>query len=291
MRGRVLVDAGQLARSLASDRPPVIADVRWTLGGPPGLADFEVGHIPGAHWVDLERELSARPSGPGGRHPLPDVRVFESAMRRIGVTTDSAVVVYDAGTSLAASRLWWLLTDAGHQEVRVLDGGLAAWQAAELPVERGAAGMVTPGDFSARPGHRRRVGATEVLASLDSAAPEVVVDVRAPERYSGQSEPVDPVAGHIPGAVNLPSMANVDAVGRFRDEVAIASRYREAGVTASAVIYCGSGVTAAHTLLALAHAGMADAVLYPGSWSDWVSDPTRPVATGNQPDGGPAPVG
>ena len=278
---RVLVEPEELARLLELTHPPVVADLRWTLSGPPGLADFEAGHIPGAQWVDLERELSAIPSGPGGRHPLPEPAVFERAMRRIGVCSGSAVVAYDAGSSLAASRLWWLLTDAGHPDVRVLNGGLAAWQAHGLPVRRGAAASAPPGDFSARPGQCRQVNAAQVAAGLDQGTP--VIDVRAPERYSGAVEPMDPVAGHIPGAINLPSMANLDDTGRFLDATTIATRYAGATVGESPVVYCGSGITAAHTLLAMAQAGIGGASLYAGSWSDWVSDSARPVATGDQP--------
>ena len=279
----VLIEADELAELLGEDSAPVVADVRWTLGGPPGLPEFEAGHLPGAQWVDLEHELSAPPHGPGGRHPLPAVEVFEQAMRRIGVSTGRSVVVYDAANALAASRLWWMLTDAGHEDVRVLNGGLAAWRAAQLPVEVGPAPAVGPGDFSARLGRRRLYVADEVMVALAAADPAVVVDVRAAERYSGATEPVDPVAGHIPGAVNLPSTDNLDAGGRFLPPEALAERFSAAGVDASSIVYCGSGITAAHTLLALAHGGVGDAGLYAGSWSDWISDPGRPVATGARP--------
>lgn len=279
----VLIEAEELSRAVGGDRPPVVADVRWTLGGPPGLADFEAGHLPGAQWVDLEHELSAAPRGPGGRHPLPSVEVFELAMRRIGMRGDSTVVVCDAANALAAARLWWMLTDAGHPDVQVLNGGVAAWRAAGLPIETGAAPAVPAGDFVARPGRRHLVVADEVAVALARPEPAVVVDVRAAERYSGATEPMDPVAGHIPGAVNLPSMANVDGAGRFLDRELLAARYAAAGVDQASIVYCGSGITAAHTLLALAEAGVPDAGLYAGSWSDWVSDPTRPVATGEQP--------
>lgn len=280
----VLVEPQDLARDLGSPQPPVVADVRWTLGGPSGRGDFEAGHIPGAQWVDLEHELSGTPAGTGGRHPLPAVEVFEAAMRRIGVSETSPVVVCDGANAMAAARLWWLLTDAGHPWVRVLNGGVAAWRAAGLPLESGPAAALTPGDFSARPGQRRQVDAAGVQAALSRSEQPVVVDVRAPERYRGDNEPLDPVAGHIPGAVNLPSMANVDGAGRFLSAEAIAARYAEAGVTGSSIVYCGSGITAAHTLLALARAGLDDAQIYPGSWSDWVSDPRRPVAVGDQDD-------
>ena len=279
----VLIEAEELAGLLHQDSTPVVADVRWTLGGPPGLPEFEAGHIPGAQWVDLENELSAPPHGPGGRHPLPAVEVFERAMRRIGVSSGRSVVVYDAASALAASRLWWMLTDAGHEDVRVLNGGWAAWRAAQLPVEAGAARAVSPGDFTARLGQRRLYVADEVMVALAAPDPAVVVDVRAAERYSGETEPMDPVAGHIPGAVNLPSTANLDASGRFLTPEVLAERFAAARVDTSSIVYCGSGITAAHTLLALAHAGLGDGGLYAGSWSDWISDPARPVATGERP--------
>jgi thiosulfate/3-mercaptopyruvate sulfurtransferase len=278
-----LIEVEELARALAGDEPPVVADVRWHLGGPSGWGDFEQGHVPGAQWVDLETELSAPPRGAGGRHPLPPVAVFERAMRRVGVCGDREVVVADAATALGAARLWWLLTDAGHTRVRVLNGGMAAWRAAGLPVETGATRPAPVGDFVARPGRRRQVGAGELVAALGTAAAPVLVDVRAPERYAGAVEPMDPVAGHIPGAVNLPSTANLDSSGRFLDPATLAARFAAAGVDEAAVLYCGSGITAAHSLLALDHAGIADATLYPGSWSDWVSDTSRPVAVGEQP--------
>ena len=278
----VLVEVDELAQALADDQPPVVADVRWNLTGPPGLGEFEAGHIPGAQWVDLEHELSGSPRGPGGRHPLPPVAVFEQAMRRIGVTAGRGVVVCDGANALAASRLWWMLTDAGFTDVRVLNGGVAAWRAAGQEVETGAAREVPPGDFVAAAGRRRLLDADGVAVALERGA-SVLVDVRAPERYSGETEPMDPVAGHIPGAINLPSMSNAAADGRFLPAAELAARYSAAGVDESAILYCGSGVTAAHTLLALAQAGISDAHLYAGSWSDWVSDPSRPVATGSQP--------
>jgi thiosulfate/3-mercaptopyruvate sulfurtransferase len=279
----VLIEVEELATALEGAAPLIVGDVRWTLGGPPGSEEFEAGHIPGAQWVDLEHELSAPASGPGGRHPLPSVEVFEQAMRRIGISSDSAVVVCDSANALAASRLWWMLTDAGHTQVRVLNGGVAAWRSAGRPLETGAARPAAPGDFVAALGHRRLVVADEVAVALARDDPAVVVDVRAPERYSGATEPIDPVAGHIPGAVNLPSMAHVDGSGRFLPPTDLAARFASVGVDGSSIVYCGSGITAAHTVLALAHAGVEDAGLYAGSWSDWISDPARPVAGGQEP--------
>ena len=304
----VLISPAELAELLGSVQPPVVADVRWTLGGSPGKPDpgsraeqsnFEACHIPGAVWVDLETQL-AGPPGVGGRHPLPNVAVFERAMRDIGVCQDSLVVAYDAATSQAASRLWWLLTDAGHRHVRVLDGGLAAWKAAGLPTvslaaavrrsERiaqsntasGPGALPRSGDFAAHPGHRPQLNAAEISARLGTPDAPTLVDVRAAERYSGESEPIDPVAGHIPGAINVPAAANLSPDGRFLPPAEIARLYAEAGGSEGAVLYCGSGITAAHSLLALESAGLT-AAIYPGSWSDWISNADRPVATGTDP--------
>jgi thiosulfate/3-mercaptopyruvate sulfurtransferase len=277
----VLISPAELSQLLGSVQPPVVADVRWTLGGPPGKPDFQASHIPGAVWVDLETQL-AGPPGDGGRHPLPTVAVFERAMRDIGVCQHSLVVAYDAATSQAASRLWWLLTDAGHRDVRVLNGGLAAWTAAGLPVASGPGTAPTRGDFVAHPGHRPQTSAAEISAQLGTPDRPTLVDVRAAERYSGESEPIDPVAGHIPGAINFPATANLRTDGRFLPPAEIAKHYAEAGGSEGAVLYCGSGITAAHGLLALESAGLT-AAIYPGSWSDWIRDSNRPVATGTDP--------
>jgi thiosulfate/3-mercaptopyruvate sulfurtransferase len=277
----VLIFPGELAKLLESDRPPIVADVRWTLGGPAGKPEFEACHIPGAAWVDLEAQLSG-PPGHGGRHPLPPVAVFEQAMREIGVCEDSLVVAYDGATSQAAARLWWLLTDAGHDKVRVLNGGLAAWIAADLPTVSGSGTPRARGDFLAHPGRRAQVNAAEIAAKLGTPDAPRLIDVRAPERYSGEKEPIDPLAGHIPGAINLPVTANLDADGRFLPPAEIAARYAAAGGADGAVLYCGSGITAAQGLLALESAGLP-AAIYPGSWSDWIGDPTHPIATGTEP--------
>lgn len=272
-----LVSVEELAAELASGDPIVLADVRWTLNGPPGRPDYEAGHLPGAVFVDLETELTTH--GPtGGRHPLPDRDVFQQAMTRLGVSASTPVVVYDGATSLAASRLWWLLTDAGHPSVRVLDGGLAGWRAAAQPVETGPGQVPAAGDFVVEPGHRRVLDATAVAASLDSDM--ALVDVRAGDRYAGENETMDPLAGHIPGALSRPSTENLTADGGFRPSATIAARF--ADVDGDPVLYCGSGITAAHTLLALESVGRT-AAIYPGSWSDWITDPSRPRVTGPTP--------
>jgi thiosulfate/3-mercaptopyruvate sulfurtransferase len=278
----VLISAQELAGLLRSDQPPLVADVRWNLGGPSGKPDFEASHIAGAVWVDLETQL-AGPPGVGGRHPLPTPAVFEQAMRDIGVCQDSVVVAYDAANSQAAARLWWLLTDAGHRAVKVLDGGFAAWSAAGLPTASGPSAPAARGDFVAHPCQRPQLAGSEISRRLGSTEAPTLIDVRTPERYAAEKEPIDPVAGHIPGAINLPWAANLRADGRFRPPEEIARRYAEAGGREDSVLYCGSGITATHTMLALESAGLRSTVLYPGSWSEWISDPSRPIATGTDP--------
>jgi thiosulfate/3-mercaptopyruvate sulfurtransferase len=278
----VLISPAELAALLGSDRPPVVADVRWILGGPSGKPDFEAAHIPGALWVDLDAHL-ADPPGAGGRHPLPPVAVFEQAMRDLGVRQDSPVVAYDAATSQAAARLWWLLTDAGHDQVRVLNGGLAAWTANGLPTATGPSALPTPGDFVARPGRRPQLSGAEIAGQLGRPDARTLIDVRAAQRFAGDSEPIDPVAGHIPGAVSLPSSTNTYPDGRFLPPAQIAALYESVAGIDDAVLYCGSGITAAQSLLALESAGLT-AAIYPGSWSDWITDASRPVAIGRHPD-------
>lgn len=283
----ILIEVEELATLIGDDPQLVLADVRWRLGGPPGEPEFEAGHLPGARYVDLETELTG-PHGtdpstarPGGRHPLPSVDTFQSAMRRIGIDSDSLVVIYDDANALAAARMWWLLSDAGLAHIRVLNGGLGAWTATGRPLITGPADLVPIGDFRARPGQRAQIDATTLASEIDSVKAPTVIDVRAHERFTGASEPMDPVAGHIPAAVNLASMANLDEHGRFRSSGEIRERYRAIDAEeGTPIFYCGSGITAAHTLLARESAGLTDGLIYPGSWSDWISDPARPVATG-----------
>lgn len=274
-----LVQAAELADELNGDRPPTLLDVRWWLGGPPGVDAYRAGHLPGAVFVDLETGFSG-PPGEGGRHPLPDPETFTAAMRRSGVFRDRPVVVYDDGDALPASRAWWCLAYFGHGDVRLLDGGFQAWQRAGLPVTTDLPHLVV-GDFRADPGHLDVLDADDA-ASL--ARDGLLLDVRAPERYRGEHEPVDPVAGHVPGAVNVPATLNRAEDGRFRDTAELRAAFAAAGVDRDARVgaYCGSGVTAAQEVLALRLAGIP-AALYVGSWSDWITDPSRPVATGAAP--------
>jgi thiosulfate/3-mercaptopyruvate sulfurtransferase len=269
-----LVDAATLAGERADGVPLVILDVRWRLGGPPGIESYRSGHLPGAVYVDLDRDLSGLP-GAGGRHPLPDVLAFQGAMRAAGVRDGRPVVVYDDGDSVPAARAWWTLRYFGHDDVRVLDGGYRAWTGSGLEVSK-AEPAVAPGDFTARPGSMPVVDAAGAAALAQDG---VLVDVRTPERYRGESEPVDPVAGHIPGAVNAPISDTGNPDGTFKDPADLAALFAELGATPSATAgaYCGSGVTAARGVLALSLADIP-AALYVGSWSNWITDSSRPIA-------------
>ncbi|MEV0394036.1 sulfurtransferase [Polymorphospora rubra] len=276
--GDPVVDVAAVAAALGSARPPVVLDVRWRLAGPPGRDDYAAGHLPGAVFVDLDTDLCG-PPGAGGRHPLPDPAALTRVLRAAGVDARRPVVVYDGGEGQAAARAWWTLRWAGHDDVRVLDGGFAAWVAAGEPVTT-AVPTPAPGDFAARPGGLPVLDAAE--AARLGAGEGVLVDVRVPPRYRGEVEPVDPVAGHVPGAVNLPTTEHAGADGRLRSAEVLRARFAAVGVADGVRVgaYCGSGVTAAHTVLALHRAGRPDAALYVGSWSEWVTDPDRPVATG-----------
>lgn len=275
-----LIDARELALSMAATRAPVVLDVRWNLQGPPGREGFDAGHIPGARFVDLDGELAGPPGNGRGRHPLPDPEAFGKAMRRAGVSGRSRVVVYDGGSGLSAARAWWLLRDAGLADVRLLDGGLAAWRHAGFPLSQ-VDEPVPAGDFVPQPGAMPVVDAAR---AAELARTGLLLDARSAERYRGEVEPVDPVAGHIPGARSAPTTANVGEDGRLLAPLLLQERFATLGALpgADVAVYCGSGVTAAHEVLALEVAGI-EAALYPGSWSEWVSDPERPVATGADP--------
>ncbi len=251
-----------------------VLDVRYLMGGPPGRELHAAGHVPGAAYVDLDHDL-ADPPGVGGRHPLPAPARFEAAMRRAGVRGDRPVVVYDDWQGRAAARAWWLLRHHGHDDVRVLDGGWSGWLQDGHPFESGESD-VEPGDFVLSPMPQMAVVEADGVLEVD-----VLIDARAAERYAGETEPVDAVAGHIPGAVNVPTTDNLDERGRFRSAAELRSAYARVGADTSGSVaaYCGSGVTAAHDVLAMELAGIR-AALYPGSWSSWITDPERPVQTG-----------
>ncbi|AYG79872.1 Putative thiosulfate sulfurtransferase SseB [Streptomyces hundungensis] len=278
-----IITAPELAAETVGPRPPVLLDIRWQLsmakatGAAPfdGRAAYEAGHLPGAVFVDLDAEL-AGPPGSGGRHPLPDVAEFGRVMRRAGVSAGTPVVVYDGGQGWAAARAWWLLRWTGHEDVRVLDGGLAAWTG-ELSTE-----IPTPaeGDFQPVPGALKLLDAD---GAAELARTGVLLDARAGERYRGEVEPIDRVGGHIPGALSAPTTENVGPDGRLLPVDDLVVRFKDLGAFDTEVgVYCGSGVSGAHEVLALAVAGIP-AALYAGSWSEWSSDESRPVATGADP--------
>ena len=273
----MLVEPADLV-PLLQDPRLVLLDVRWRLDAPDGRPAHREGHLPGAVYVDLDHELAGRPSAAEGRHPLPDPARFQEAARRWGVRDGSTVVAYDDLGGMSAARAWWLLRDGGVQDVRVLDGGLAAWRRAGLPLEHGDV-VAQAGDVRIVPGHLPVIDA-DGAARFGGA----LLDARAGERYRGEVEPIDPRAGHVPGALSAPTAGNLDADGRFLPPDALRQRFLDLGVDLDAPVaaYCGSGVTAAHEVLALAVAGV-DAALYPGSWSQWANDPARPAATGATP--------
>ena len=265
-----------LAGADAGDRPLQLLDVRWALDGSKGHHTYLEGHLPGAVYLDLDTELAA-PARPGaGRHPLPAAEDFAVALRRAGVTEASTVVAYDDSNGAPAGRLVWMLRALGH-DAAVLSGGLEAWDGPlETEDVRPAAGDVPVRDWPAS-----RIATADEVAT--GAA--LVVDARAAERYRGDVEPIDPRAGHIPGAVNLPFSGNLDQDGRFLSASQLRSRFEAAGVREDheTIVYCGSGVTAAHDLLALESAGFTRVRLFPGSWSQWSAEAIRPVAVGPNP--------
>jgi thiosulfate/3-mercaptopyruvate sulfurtransferase len=268
-----LVSGAWLAEHLGRPNLRVI-DFRWYLDGRSGRAAYEAGHIPGSVFVDLEEVTGG--SGPG-RHPLPEPGAFERAMRAAGVRRDSSVVVYDDQGGFVAGRLWWLLRYFGHDAAAVLDGGLQAWPGT---LSRRPKAPQQEGDFVAAPAREGMALDYAQVRSLGDAA--VLIDARAPERYRGEVEPIDPRAGHIPGARSAPWQDNLGPDGRFRPPAELRRRFAELGVGtgSDAVVYCGSGVSACHDLLALEVAGLRGGRLYAGSWSDWSSRADAPVATG-----------
>ncbi len=266
----VLISPALLAARLSAGERIRILDVRWRLDRPDGRPEYLAGHLPGEVYVDLDTELATHGDPADGRHPLPVVEALQASARRWGIDDGDTVVVYDDLKNLSAARAWWLLRYAGLTDVLLLDGSLRGWTG---PLETGsvdpALGTVTM-EYGALP-----VIDIDGAASFDG----VLLDARAPERFRGEIEPIDPRAGHIPGAVNAPATDNVDADGRFLGAEVLRARFEALGVTDRVAAYCGSGVTAAHDVVALTIAGFAPA-LYPGSWSQWSNHPERPVATG-----------
>jgi thiosulfate/3-mercaptopyruvate sulfurtransferase len=279
-----LISVAELAEHLQAC---VVLDVRWRLAGRAGVADYRLGHIPGAVFLDLDAELAGEPAGGnGGRHPLPAPAGLQESLRGAGVCETSTVVAYDDADGSVAARAWWLLRWAGHANAAVLDGGFAAWEAGGCPISTWRPDPPR-GDVVVRPGQMPVIDADEALALASSAT---LLDARAPERYRGQTEPVDSRAGHIPGARSAPFACHMSPQGRWRSADELAAHFAELGLRPGAEVgaYCGSGVTASSVVLALEVAGIGTAALYPGSWSDYSAQPGRAVATGAAPGGGGA---
>jgi thiosulfate/3-mercaptopyruvate sulfurtransferase len=281
MAWQTLVSAEQVADQIGDPRL-LVFDCRYELASPEaGSAAYLRGHLPGAVHVDLHHDLAGPTSPTSGRHPLPEPQVFAARLRRWGVCDDSLLLAYDDATGMWASRFWWMTAKwLGHRHVAVMDGGLRRWLQLGLPTTTDPVPLRPAGDFAARPDAGAHVDAdTTAAAALDPQ--RRVLDARAAERYRGEVEPIDPVAGHVPGALNHPSSGVVTADGCFLPPAALANAFtRTLGPVAPAdtITMCGSGVTACHLLLAMEHAGLPGARLYPGSWSEWSRDPSRPVA-------------
>lgn len=256
----------------------VLADVRWQLQGPSGREEYEAGHIPGAVFVDLDVDLADITTPDRGRHPLPSPEAFAAAMGALGMGDGDAVVAYDAAGGIFAARLAWMLRAIGHRAA-VLDGGLSAWGG---PLHDGPGPARAPATFTPVPWPPQAIASIdEVAAVVGPGSACVLIDARAPERYRGEFEPVDPRAGHIPGAVNAPCMAHLAPDGRLLPADALRAQFAAAGVTHGdgAIAYCGSGVNACHGLLVMEHAGLGRGRLFPGSWSAWSNQPDRPAAS------------
>lgn len=279
-RENVFVTAGELRELIVSGEPLSLLDVRWSLAEPDGEQAYLAGHLPGAVYVSLDDELTDHGIAGRGRHPLPTGADLQAAARRWGVRRGVPTVVYDDWNRAGSARAWWVLTAAGIDDVRILDGGLAAWTAVGESLQ---SGPVTPGpgDVDVVHADLYRGALPTLTAEGAQTAVGVLLDARAPERFRGEVEPVDPVAGHIPGAINLPSTQLLSADGTLLPDTHLRALIAERGAAGGAVVgaYCGSGVTAALAVAGLAAAGV-EAALYPGSWSEWASNPDRPVATG-----------
>jgi thiosulfate/3-mercaptopyruvate sulfurtransferase len=280
-----VITPAELAALLAGPEPPTVADVRWSLTGPPGRVDYWSGHLPGAVFLDVDTDL-AGPPGQGGRHPLPYPAALQATLRAAGVRATAPVIAYDTADGSVAARLWWLLRWAGHPSVAVLDGGIAAWRAAGLPV---TVDVPEPraGTITVRPGGMPVLDAAQAAVL---ARDGVLLDARAVARYRGESEPVDPRAGHVPGASNAPYGELTDAQGRWLPPTRLrelARRWGAVGAEEEVGVYCGSGINACAVVLGLELAGVTapgrPAALYAGSWSHWCTDPGRPVTTGPKP--------
>ena len=278
-----LIGTAELDALLGDSRLRVV-DCRFDLGDPEaGRRQYLAGHIPGAVFADLDRDLASPISATSGRHPLPVAEEFAVTLGELGIGSESSVVVYDAGSGALAARAWWLLRWLGHDDVRLLERGFAGWTAEGRPLERGQVDLDAC-DFVPAVREDVTIGTDEVAALVESASDLTLVDARDSSRFRGENEPIDPVAGHIPGAVNLPFTDLLDDEGRFlapqklRERFASVLRDNDASNWA---VMCGSGVTACHLAIAAVVAGCAEPLLYVGSWSEWIRDPERPISTGN----------
>jgi thiosulfate/3-mercaptopyruvate sulfurtransferase len=276
-----LIDAATLSRQLGRD-DIVVFDCRFELGNPGwGEREYAAAHLPEARYLHLDRDLSA-PIGDGtGRHPLPDPQVFARTLATRGVGAECQVIAYDQGNGVYASRLWWLARWIGLKNVAVLDGGIAAWRTAGLPLTREVP-TPTARNLEARVNEGAWL-TTQAVDETRSLPGTLLIDARGADRFAGRNETIDPVAGHVPGARNLPFAGNLGVDGRFLGAEQLRVRWNTVlgSLPASSVVaMCGSGVSACHNLLALEHAGLTGARLYPGSWSEWIRDPRRPIATG-----------
>lgn len=278
-----LVDGDVLTRHLAGDW--CVFDCRFVLSDPgAGERDYRAGHIPEARYLHLDHDLAAPMTARTGRHPLPDPETLARRLARGGVGTKTQVIAYDASNGEFAARLWWLLRWLGHTQVAVLDGGWRQWCAEGREMSRDSPRTVPPGNLQAQPDDGLWLSSAAIAERLRRGGLRLL-DARAPSRFRGDEEPIDPVAGHVPGAVNVPYAGNVLVDGRFQSAEALRARFVAAlNGTASAdtACMCGSGVTACHNLLAMELAGLGGAKLYVGSWSEWIRDPSRPVATGDR---------
>ena len=278
-----LISADELAAAQKSGAPLMVLDCSFELSDPQaGQRAYDSGHIPGARYVHLDQVLSAAKTGRNGRHPLPSRETFATAMAAFGLNADTQVVAYDNAGGMYAARLWWMLRWAGHPAVAVLDGGIAAWKAAGHALSKDTPGAPAQGSFRLKPSLVSTVSYDEVKANIDSAE-RLVLDARAPDRFRGENETMDPIGGHIPGARNRLFKDNLGPDGRFKPAAQLRQEFDAitgGRPAAQLVNQCGSGVTACHNLLAMEVAGLRGAALYPGSWSEWSAQPGAPIATG-----------
>ena len=257
--------------------PVVVLDCRAKLGEPDwGYRQYQQGHLPNAQYVNLDKDLAAPPSSTQGRHPLPSQDNWVSCIRRLGINNHQQVVAYDDAGGAYAARAWWMFRWVGHEEVAVLDGGLAAWQSQNLPLDTHIHSAPETSQFVANPALQQTIAADHI-----QTAPGQLVDARSHERWAGKVEPIDPVAGHIPGALCLPFNQNLDDNGYFKSAADLKNQFSSIPTSHAPIAYCGSGVTACHNILAMHIAGIENVLLYPDSWSGWITDPNRPITTEN----------